>query len=43
MNLFENKTLRIISETSSFNLLTSDGIINKKYSDHLPIIFELCN
>lgn len=41
MNQFEMSKLRIITETATVKLLTSSGIIDKKYSDHLPIIFEI--
>lgn len=39
---FDDKELKILSQTSQFSLLTNQGIINKNdYSDHLPIKFKI--
>ena len=38
---FDDKELEIVTNIGSENLLSDIGIVNKKYSDHLPIIFTL--
>ena len=38
---FDDKGLEIVTNIGSENLLSDIGIVNKKYSDHLPIIFTL--
>ena len=38
---FVDKTLEIVTHTSSFSLIDNKGHPNRKYSDHLPIVFEI--
>lgn len=38
---FVKKDLRILAKGASYNLLSSGGVISTKYSDHLPIKFNL--
>ena len=38
---FDDKELEIVTNIGSENLLSDIGIVNKKYSDHLPILFTL--
>ncbi len=39
-NIFDNESLKIIKETSSYSLV-KNGKINLKISDHLPVFFSL--
>lgn len=42
INVFEFNKFKIITDTKQKNLLYEDKTPNKKrYSDHLPILFEL--
>ncbi len=38
---FDDNSLKIISKTNNYNLLSDNGIINSNISDHLPIYFKL--
>lgn len=38
---FESNELHIITQISSVSLLTSKGLLNQEFSDHLPIMFNL--
>lgn len=38
---FDDKELEIVVNIGDINLLSNAGIVDKKYSDHLPIIFTL--
>lgn len=40
-NCFVEKSLEIVTKAGKYSLLDNSGHPNKKYSDHLPIIFEL--
>lgn len=41
IHTFDNKRLEIITDIKDISLLTKKRIIDKKYSDHLPIKFNL--
>lgn len=40
IDYFNIDSLKIITKANKNNLLTSNGLLNKKYSDHLPIKFN---
>ncbi len=41
LDCFVDKSLAIITKIGDINLLTKQSLINRKISDHLPILFEL--
>ena len=38
---FDENSLQIITNTPNYNLLKSNGRVNEKISDHLPVMFKL--
>jgi len=38
---FDEDSLQILTEIGSQNLLNKDGVVDKDFSDHLPVIFEI--
>jgi len=38
---FDEDSLQIITNTPNYNLLKSNGRVNEKISDHLPVMFKL--